>query len=446
MRRQLAALVLALCLPSPGLAAQVVVQPGQTLSEIAARAGISTERLMQLNGIRDANKIVAGQRLTVPGGTQRGGGGNRGNGTTATPQGGRVTIRQGETLSEISERYGVSVERLMQLNRISDPTRVVAGDSLILRAPAPTRNGGGGPGRNGGGGTTVTVQPGDTLSEIADRYNISIERLIQLNRIQNPSQVIAGDKLVISTRPPARTTRPGTPGQTAGTRVHVVQPGDTLSEIASDYKVPVERLASLNNLKDPDELITGTRLRLTAPPPVPRTTTRPRSTTRPKPPATTSPTVAQTTPARPATTTPPKRPQTTATAPATSGAGTGATTATPTTASGTSAATSNGTTAGPSQATPAPATTTPAATSPSVATTKTTGTPALVSSTRTPTTTPTTVSASTSFLAALIVLAIPIFSRRSKMKGLNSSSAIFLGKPHWWSFNCGPTTITERPE
>ena len=55
-------------------------------------------------------------------------------------------------------------------------------------------------------------------------------------------------------------------------------------------------------------------------------------------------------------------------------------------------------------------------------------------------------SASTMRLPALMVVARPIFSRRSKMNGLNSSSAIFLGRPHWCSFSCGPTTITERPE
>ena len=31
------------------------------------------------------------------------------------------------------------------------------------------------------------------------------------------------------------------------------------------------------------------------------------------------------------------------------------------------------------------------------------------------------------------------------MNGLNSSSAIFFGSPHWWSFSSGPTTMTERP-
>ena len=53
---------------------------------------------------------------------------------------------------------------------------------------------------------------------------------------------------------------------------------------------------------------------------------------------------------------------------------------------------------------------------------------------------------STSFFAALIVVAMPMASRREKMNGLNSSSAISLGRPHWWSLSVGPTTMTERPE
>ncbi len=53
---------------------------------------------------------------------------------------------------------------------------------------------------------------------------------------------------------------------------------------------------------------------------------------------------------------------------------------------------------------------------------------------------------STIFFAALIVVARPIVSSLLKMNGLKSSSAISLGRPHWWSFSCGPTTITDRPE
>ena len=38
------------------------------------------------------------------------------------------------------------------------------------------------------------------------------------------------------------------------------------------------------------------------------------------------------------------------------------------------------------------------------------------------------------------------FSSSRYTKGLKSSRAIFLGRPHWWSLSSGPTTMTERPE
>ena len=53
---------------------------------------------------------------------------------------------------------------------------------------------------------------------------------------------------------------------------------------------------------------------------------------------------------------------------------------------------------------------------------------------------------STIFLAALIDDARPFSSSFRRMNGLKSSSAIFLGSPHWWSLSCGPTTMTDRPE
>ena len=53
---------------------------------------------------------------------------------------------------------------------------------------------------------------------------------------------------------------------------------------------------------------------------------------------------------------------------------------------------------------------------------------------------------SISFLAPLILWAKPLSTRPWITWGLNSSKAISFGRPHWYIFNDGPTTITERPE
>ena len=53
---------------------------------------------------------------------------------------------------------------------------------------------------------------------------------------------------------------------------------------------------------------------------------------------------------------------------------------------------------------------------------------------------------STIFLAALMFCADLRSTRRAMMNGLNSSSAISFGRPHWCSRSDGPDTITDRPE
>ena len=53
---------------------------------------------------------------------------------------------------------------------------------------------------------------------------------------------------------------------------------------------------------------------------------------------------------------------------------------------------------------------------------------------------------STMRLALLMLWAKPFSTSWRMTNGLNSSSAIFLGRPHWCSLSSGPTTMTERPE
>ena len=60
---------------------------------------------------------------------------------------GQVTVKEGETLSEIAERHGVSLNQLMQINGIRDADLVEAGRTLTLPGSS-----GGGPARSGPGG------------------------------------------------------------------------------------------------------------------------------------------------------------------------------------------------------------------------------------------------------------------------------------------------------
>ncbi|MEI8250334.1 MAG: LysM peptidoglycan-binding domain-containing protein, partial [Synechococcus sp. ELA057] len=166
MRGSLAALMLALILPLPALAGQVTVKPGETLSEIADRYGISVNRLMSLNGLQRANHVEAGTVLQIPGS----GGGSRSAsaGSAGRSGGSSITVQRGQTLSEIAEQQGISLTTLMRINGISDPDQVVAGQQLRLsggtRSTASSSTS-----SSTRGGASITVQRGQTLSEIAEQ-------------------------------------------------------------------------------------------------------------------------------------------------------------------------------------------------------------------------------------------------------------------------------------
>ena len=201
MRRSLAALALALLLPLPALAGTITVKPGETLSEIADRLGISMKRLMELNGINKADHVEVGQKLKVPG---RAGSSSRssGGGAVAT---GRLTVREGDTLSDIAVRQGMSLNQLIALNGLSRADHVEVGQTLKVTgkgataaAPNPFRK----------GATMHVVRSGESLSAIAEGYGVPMSRLVAINAINDPDHVEVGSQLKLKGEPAAPRPRP----------------------------------------------------------------------------------------------------------------------------------------------------------------------------------------------------------------------------------------------
>jgi LysM repeat protein len=267
MRRALAALVLAVALPMPGLA-DLVVQPGETLSEIAERNGVGLQQLMRLNGIQNPKLVQAGQRLVLPGAGKGG-----------DAKGGTVVVQPGETLSEIAERNGIGLQQLMRLNGIQNPAMVEAGRRLVVSGGSTAA----GSGVRNSRSFSYTVKEGETLSELAERYDTTVQLLLQRNRIGSPSELQAGSQLLIPGNRPTTssgTSKPAGLAYSSKDKEHVVQAGESLSQIAEGYKLPLDRLVVINNISNPDLVISGTRLKLTAPPPLnPARPTKPAKST-----------------------------------------------------------------------------------------------------------------------------------------------------------------------
>jgi len=224
-------------LPQVDLTVRHKVRRGETLSSIAAKYHVTAQSLARANGIGRKHPLRMGTSLTIPASP-----------ATARPQlvddddprastayvpernirpparisgqstaEGRSThvVRKGQTLASIAAQYDCSVEDIKRWNRLTtatvrrgtrlkirsdsaDSTGVAkaASDSVqiaTLKPPTPRAKKGSGPGVSG---STVVVQRGDTLSELARRHGVSVTALKRANGISG-SQVRAGQRLRI---------------------------------------------------------------------------------------------------------------------------------------------------------------------------------------------------------------------------------------------------------
>ena len=93
------------------------VQRGQALSSIAEQYGVSTKEVMSWNGIGNANRIYAGQKLKIK---------------TSKSVWITYTVRSGDTLSGIADKNGVSVSDLRAWNSLKS-SRIYAGQKLKIK-------------------------------------------------------------------------------------------------------------------------------------------------------------------------------------------------------------------------------------------------------------------------------------------------------------------------
>lgn len=183
------------------------VQPGENLFRIALRYGVSVDVLAQANGISDVRVIYVGQVLIIPGTdtapTQ--------DMTQSVVENSLVageavyhTVQRGETLAGIARQYGMTWQELAELNGITNPDRIYAGQQLTIiqpaanaaplevAAPAPEAT----PAPEGVT-TTHVVQPGEHLSQIARQYGVDWMSIARANNIANPNTIYAGQTLII---------------------------------------------------------------------------------------------------------------------------------------------------------------------------------------------------------------------------------------------------------
>jgi LysM repeat protein len=194
------------------------VRPGDTLYDIAEKHGTTVQALVARNSLAQGGRwLTPGQRVMVPGKAASASSSDKPRSSTDTRTSAShtrstatVTVRPGDTLSQLAARHGVTVSDLAKANGISNPRLIYPGQKLTVpgaeRSSARDQQTSTSRGSSGTGlatakakttGATVTVRPGDTLSHIAARHEVSLDALLAANSGLDPRRLWVGQKVVI---------------------------------------------------------------------------------------------------------------------------------------------------------------------------------------------------------------------------------------------------------
>jgi membrane-bound lytic murein transglycosylase D len=162
-------------------------------------------------------------------------------------------VTNGQTLSYLSQKYGVPVSAIMEMNGLINKNRLSVGQRLVI--PANTTIADAGPKvsskkveKKKSGSTTYTVKKGDTLSELALKFDTSPQELKRLNGLKDADRINKGQKLLVPQESPV---------PTKVLKEHIVKKGETLGYLATKYGVSVSAIMSANNLSSAHRLKAG---------------------------------------------------------------------------------------------------------------------------------------------------------------------------------------------
>jgi peptidoglycan endopeptidase LytE len=157
-----------------------IVTRGDTVRSLAARFNSTVDLILAHNpSIINANVIYEGQRLTI---YDKG----TGNPPPPPPAGGQTYyVQRGDTLRKIAAKFNTSVDVLLKLNpQISNPNVIYVGQAITVPGSSDP--------------ATYTVQRGDTLRIIANKFGTTVDKLLSLNpNIKNPNVIYVGQVLNI---------------------------------------------------------------------------------------------------------------------------------------------------------------------------------------------------------------------------------------------------------
>lgn len=228
---------------------QYTVQAGDTLLDLAIQYGTDTDTIKELNNLF-TDELSVGLPLNIPlveGVTAPGQ-------PTPTPGPYAYTVQPGDTIGSIALKFGKDMIELIEANGLIESDILSVGQEILIPDYTPTSVD---PPSAGAvaddDSVTHIVAEGETLSTIAELYGVDSNAILRFNNLANPNLLRLGQALQIPG------VSPGEAARLSG-QIHVVQTGESLSQIAAQYGVAVEEIIALNEINNPNDIRVGQEL------------------------------------------------------------------------------------------------------------------------------------------------------------------------------------------
>ena len=226
------------------------VRRGETLGSIARRYGISVSQLKRWNGLR-SNTAKVGTTLKVSNPEKQSKSTTTTTTTTSNEKQKYYTVKRGDSLSSIAERFGVTVAQLREWNGI-EADNINAGVRIAVDASASRRVS-----KPEVKTSTYTVKKGDGLGAIAERHGMTLQEIRELNGLKD-NNIQVGQKLKVTGKASGeRSEKPE-----VKTSTYTVKKGDGLGAIAERHGMTLQEIRELNGLKD-NNIQVGQKLKVT---------------------------------------------------------------------------------------------------------------------------------------------------------------------------------------
>ena len=199
------------------------VKKGDSLWKIANKYNTTVEKLKSANNLK-TNTLSVGQKLVIPS-------------ISVSPEvSDTYIVQKGDSLWSIANKFNMTVSELKNLNNLTNNLLSIG---QVLKIKDSSNN----------GKKTYTVQKGDSLWVIANKYGITTEELKSYNNLTS-NLLSIGQMLKIPQ------------GKTSTENIYTVKKGDSLWTIANRYNTTVEKIKVLNNLTS-NLLSIGQQLKIT---------------------------------------------------------------------------------------------------------------------------------------------------------------------------------------